>query len=132
MPTQLEALPSRVFSGKAHLQAGTQAVFFCFALPGKDATVLYPETDAHAWTLAAGRTEWLLLDLHTGHITSDAASISSIIDCQPNTPRRCETAQPTLVEARNRVEKYLKNGYFRQVQAPLGVRPVLVAWMELN
>ena len=34
LPARLEALPGRVFSGKAHLQPGTQAVFFCYALPG--------------------------------------------------------------------------------------------------
>ena len=132
LPARLEALPGRVFSGKAHLQPGTQAVFFCFSLPGKDATVTDFETDADAWTVAAGRTEWLLLDLQTGNITSDAAGIDAIIHCEPETPRRCEVAQPTLVEARNKVEKHLKNGYFRQVQAPVGVGPVLVAWMELN
>ena len=132
LPARLETLPGRVFSGKAHLQPGTQAVFFCFALPGKDATVTDAEADADAWTVAAGRTEWLLLDLQTGNISSDAAGIDAIIHCEPETPRRCEVAQPTLVEARNKVEKHLKNGYFRQVQAPVGVGPVLVAWMELN
>ena len=132
LPARLEALPGRVFSGKAHLQPGTQAVFFCFALPGKDATVTDAEADADALTVAAGRTEWLLLDLQTGNISSDAAGIDAIIHCEPETPRRCEVAQPTLVEARNKVEKHLKNGYFRQVQAPVGVGPVLVAWMELN
>ena len=132
LPARLEALPGRVFSGKAHLQPGAQAVFFCFALPGKDATVADVETDADAWTVAAGHTEWLLLDLQTGNITSDAAGIDAIIHCEPETPRRCEVAQPTLVEARNKVEKHLKNGYFRQVQAPVGMRPVLVAWMEIS
>ena len=132
LPARLDALPGRVFSGKAHLQPGTQAVFFCFGLPGKDATVTGVETDADAWTVAAGRTEWLLLDLKTGNIIDDAAGIDAIIHCEPETPRRCEIAQPTLSDARTKVEKHLKNGYLRQVQAPVGVGPVLVAWMELN
>ena len=38
----------------------------------------------------------------------------------------------TLAEARAKAEKHLKNGYFRQVQAPVGVGPALIAWMELN
>lgn len=107
-------------------------MFFCFALPGKDTTVTDAQTDADAWTTAAGRTEWLLLALQTGNISSDAAGIDAIIHCEPETPRRCEVAQPTLVEARNKVEKHLKNGYFWQVQAPVGVAPRLIAWMELN
>jgi hypothetical protein len=40
--------------------------------------------------------------------------------------------QPTLAEARAKAEKHLKNGYLRQVQAPVGVVPQLIAWMELN
>lgn len=132
LPARLEALPGRVFSGKAHLQPGTQSVFFCFGLPGKDRAVLETETDADAWTIAAGRTEWLLLDLQTGNIVEDAASIDAVIRCEPETPRRCEIAQPTLSDARVKVEKHLKNGYFRQVQAPVGVGPHLIAWIELN
>ena len=30
------------------------------------------------------------------------------------------------------VARALKNGYLRQVQAPVGVSPELIAWMELS
>lgn len=90
------------------------------------------ETDADAWTVGAGRTEWLLLDLNTSNIIDDAAGIDAAIHCEPETPRRCQIAQPTLSNARAKVEKHLKNGYFRQVQAPVGVAPQLIAWLELN
>ena len=129
---RLDALPGRVFSGKAHVQPGTHAVFFCFGLPGKDATVKDAVIEADAWTLPAGRTEWLLLDLQTGKVLEDAAAIDAFIHCEPETPRKCQIAQPTLAEARAKAEKHLKNGYFRQVQAPVGVVPALIAWMELN
>ena len=132
LPVRLDALPGRVFSGKVHLQPGTQAVFFCFALPGKDNTVSAPEMESDAWTVAAGRTEWLLLDLQSGKVLNDAAAIDAVIHCEPETPRHCHIAQTTLSEARAKVEKHLKNGYLRQVQAPLGVVPQLIAWMELN
>lgn len=132
LPERLQALPGRVFSGKVHLQPGTQAVFFCFALPGKDNTVTDPVLESDAWTHAAGRTEWLLLDLQTGKVQGEAAAIDAVIHCEPETPRHCHIAQPTLSEARAKVEKHLKNGYLRQVQAPLGVVPQLIAWMELN
>ncbi|MFO1262702.1 MAG: helicase-related protein [Rhodoferax sp.] len=132
LPERLQALPGRVFSGKVHLQPGTQAVFFCFALPGKDSTVTAPVLESDAWTLAAGRTEWLLLDLQSGKVLDDAAAIDAVIHCEPETPRHCYIAQATLSEARAKVEKHLKNGYLRQVQAPLGVVPQLIAWMELN
>ena len=30
------------------------------------------------------------------------------------------------------VEKHIKNAYLKRVQAPVGVKPTLSAWMELN
>ncbi len=132
LPERLLALPGRVFSGKVHLQPGTQAVFFCFALPGKDNTVTAPVLESDAWTLAAGRTVWLVLELKSGKVLDDAAAIDAVIHCEPETPRHCHIAQATLSEARAKVEKHLKNGYLKQVQAPLGVVPQLIAWMELN
>ena len=91
-----------------------------------------PLLESDAWTQAAGRTEWLLLDLQSGKVLDDAAAIDAAIHCEPETPRHCHIAQSTLSEARAKVEKHLKNGYLRQVQAPLGVVPQLIAWMELN
>lgn len=132
LPERLQALPGRVFSGKVHLQPGTHAVFFCFALPGKDNNLSVLELESEAWTVAAGHTVWLLLDLQSGKVLDDAAAIDAVIHSKPETPRSCHIAQTILSEARIKVEKYLKNGYLRQVQAPVGVAPKLVAWMELN
>jgi hypothetical protein len=136
LPARLDALPGRVFSGKSAagqiLKPGTQGVFFCFGLPGKDASVAEPLIEADAWTLAAGRTAWLLLDLTSGQLLDNAAAIDSAIHSEPDTPRRCELANTTLAEARAKAERHLKNGYLRQVQAPVGVAPTLIAWMELN
>lgn len=132
LPQRMEALPGRVFSGKAHPQEGTQVVFFCYALPAKDPSVANPINEADAWTTAAGNSVWLLADLASDTIIEDAASIDGAIHCDPDTPRRCKIAQTTLGEARAKVEKHLKNTYFKQVQAPVGVAPQLVAWMELN
>ena len=42
------------------------------------------------------------------------------------------SATTKMNEIRGEVEKHLKNTYLRQVQAPVGVNPVLRAWMELN
>ena len=72
------------------------------------------------------------MDLESEAIIEDAASIDAAIHCDPETPRRCKIVQATLGEVRARVEKHLKNTYFKQVQAPVGVAPRLVAWMELN
>jgi SNF2 family DNA or RNA helicase len=131
LPARLSALPGRVFSGKAHPSAGTRAVFFCYSLPAREAHA--PQEAAQAnWSLEAGKTQWLMLALDTNQILEDAAAIDGFIRCEPQTPRQCSIAQTTLGEARASVEKHLKNGYLRQVQAPVGVLPQLVAWMELN
>ncbi len=42
------------------------------------------------------------------------------------------TAKETLSEVRAKVERHIKNTYFKSVQAPLGVKAALKAWMELN
>ncbi|MFM7330796.1 MAG: helicase-related protein [Brachymonas sp.] len=132
LPARLQALPGRVFSGKAHVQPKSRAVFFCYGLPAKDNKVTEPATEAEGWSVAAGKTAWLLLDLASGQILEDATSIDAFIRCEPATPRHCSIALATLAEARASVEKHLKNGYLRQVQAPVGVLPQLLAWMELS
>ena len=40
--------------------------------------------------------------------------------------------EKTLLDIRKRVEKHVKNTYLKRVDAPLGVTPRLVCWMELN
>lgn len=132
LPQRLDALPGRVFSGKAHPAADAQAVFFCFSLPARDATISNPAVEADAWTIAAGTTAWLMVDVASGQITDVPAVIDVAIHCDPETARRCQIAPATLGEWRAKAERHLKNGYFKQVQAPVGVAPRLIAWMELN
>jgi len=40
--------------------------------------------------------------------------------------------QETLVDIRSKVLKHIKNTYLKRVDAPVGVKPSLKAWMELN
>lgn len=42
----------------------------------------------------------------------------------------CNSQAPWL--PRESVERHIKNSYLKQVQAPIGVKPVLKAWMELS
>lgn len=130
---RLAQLPGRVFSGKAHPTPGTRAIFFCIALPAADyAAASQADTTDLPWTLDAGRTAWYLYDLATEEIHEDADQIAALIRCQPNTPRRCLMQQTTLGEIRAKIEKHVKNTYLKSVQAPVTVKPLLKAWMELN
>ncbi len=121
----INRFPLRVFSAKAHPEAGKQAVFFCYHLPAKD-------EETGSWDGEAGRTQWYLLDLATDKISEDSAEIDRIIRSTPDTPRRRVLGDATLTAIRKKVENHIKNSYLKSVLAPVGVKPVLKAWMELN
>ena len=125
LEAHLDALPGRVFSGKAHHQLTAQAVFFCYNLPAEDATT-------HEWTDAAGRTGWYLYSFTTSKILDQPEEIHAYIKCSPDTPRRVEMTAEALRTVRLKVETHIKNSYLKQMQAPVGVKPTLKCWMELN
>ncbi|WP_319586268.1 helicase-related protein [uncultured Desulfobulbus sp.] len=126
---RLKAFPSKVFSGKDHPSPDSQAIFFCYALPAAPAMIENP--DPSEWTEEAGQTGWYLYVVETGKITAEPAEIVDIIRCDPDTPRKRNLPNETLTEIRAKVERHIKNTYLKSVQAPIGVKPALKAWMEL-
>jgi hypothetical protein len=129
----LNSFPQRIFSGKKHPAPETRAVFFCYALPGlsvqsKDAHQL----DASFWSEEAGVSKWYLYDLATKKIHDESTEIIDIIRSTPDTPRHLSIEKTTLSDIRHQVDRYIKNTYLKQVQAPVGVKQVLKAWMELS
>lgn len=131
LEAELRTLPGRVFSGKQHLKPDTRAVFFCYALPARRAGE-GANDDQSDWSLDAGYVQWYLHDLADGKTLEDAPQIIDVIRASPETPRHCQIPPATLKELREKIEKHIKNTYLKKVQAPLGVEPVLKAWMELN
>jgi superfamily II DNA/RNA helicase len=121
---KLANLPLRLFSGKENLTDDAKAVFFCYQIPG-------PDKNGN-WYLEAGATQWFLYDLKTKSVIEDPEQINRLIKSEPETPRRCATAQETLVEARKEIEKFVNKNYLRPRQAPIGQNAVLKTWMELN
>jgi hypothetical protein len=133
LESSLNALPGRVFSGKENLKPGTQAVFFCYALPAPPQHVPDMERGGELlWTEQAGETKWYLYDVASGNIIEEPTAIFADIKCEPPTPRRRAIPDATLSEVRGKVEKHIKNTYLKAAQAPADVRPILKAWMELN
>ncbi len=128
---KLAALPGRVFSGKRHATPGTQAVFFCYRLPRPDHTAGGNDKE-FPWTEEAGETRWYLHRLSDEKLIEDSTAIVEAIRCLPETPRHCEVSQPTLAAIRAKIEKHIKNTWLKRMQAPVGVKPILKAWMELN
>ncbi|MBM4045392.1 MAG: SWF/SNF helicase family protein, partial [Planctomycetes bacterium] len=127
LETRLKALPGRVFSGKQHPSPGAQAVFFCYRLPRPDLSKPHAE-----WSEEAGETQWYLYHLADGQILQEPPEIVNLIRSTPDTPRKHHMAQQNLSDIRAKVELHIKNTYLKRVQAPMGIKPILKAWMELS
>lgn len=128
---RLNRLPNAIFSGREHIKTGSRAVFFCYARPAHDKP-LSEETGEDQWTTDAGDVKWYLFDLKTTKIIEDASRIIEYIRSEPDTPRIVNFDQLELSEIRKILEKHITKTYLRKVQAPVGVKLVLKAWMELN
>lgn len=122
---ELARFPLRVFSGRAHPSSGAQGVFFCYSLPAKNAAT-------GEWDPEAAFARWYYYDAQSGKIAESAEEIHPLIASTRETPRRCVMAPETLVEIRKKIEKHITNSYLKSIVAPVGVKPVLKAWMELN
>jgi hypothetical protein len=125
LEARLTRLPGATFSGRRRPAKGLRGVFFCYALPALD-------KEAGEFTEEAGTTRWYLCDLDRDAILEEPGEIVASIRSKPETPRTCTTPEKTLVELRAKVEKHIKNTYLKRVDAPVGVKPVLRCWMELN
>lgn len=127
----VQSYPDSIFSGKAHIKADTKSVFFCYARPAfdKDAS---EKSGEDIWTVEAGDVQWYLYNVESAVISETAPSIANAIRSTPETERITDIAESTLSEIRNNVEKHIAKSFLRKVQAPVGVKPVLKAWIELN
>ena len=127
----VSAYPNGIFSGKQNLKPGTRQVFFCYARPAHDKAASEASGE-DTWTAEAGDVQWYLYDVASGDIREDAPMIVGAIRSTPETPRVTQMEETKLSDIRIAVEKHIAKTFLRKVQAPLGVKPVLKAWMELN
>jgi hypothetical protein len=125
LDTHLRRLPGAVFSGRKRVAKGVRGVFFCYALPALDKEV-------GEFTEEAGTTRWYLYDIDRNAILEEPGEIVASIRSEPHTPRKCTSEEKTLLELRATIEKHIKNRYLKRVDAPVGVKPALKCWMELN
>jgi superfamily II DNA/RNA helicase len=131
LESKLNSLPGRVFSGKQNPSPGTKAVFFCYALPAPEEIVVDGAKET-IWSEKTGHTNWYIYNIESELITDEPSEIISLIRSEPTTPRRRAIEDATLSEIRIKVEKHIKNSYFKKAQAPIGVKAILKAWMELS
>ena len=122
---RLTRFPGAIFSGRKRLADGIRGVFFCYSLPALD-------KQKNEFTEEAGTTRWYLCDLDREVILEEAGEIVASIRSTPETPRRCLAEEPVLFDIRKRIDRHIKNTYLKRVDAPVGVKPRLRCWMELN
>lgn len=121
----MKNLPLKIFSGKEHISKGASAVFFCYYLPGRDVST-------GEWIEDAGHAKWYLYDMNSEKIIEEEREIIKYIRCKKDTPRKQTISPQDLKEVRKKLDNYVKNTYLKLVQAPIGVKATLKAWMELS
>ena len=116
-------MPLRAFSGRERVPSAGKGVFLCYRLP-----VLREGQ----WNTDGGPCRWLFVDIEGRTILEEPTQIVAFIRSTPQTPRVLALGSTPLVDLRQRADAHLKNTYLKSLQAPIGVKPVLMAWMELN
>lgn len=125
LEAHLKQLPGATFSGRKRVAKGIRGVYFCYGLPALD-------KEKEEFTEEAGTARWYLYDMDRDAILEEPGEIVASIRSRPDTPRKCTTEEKTLVDIRSKIEKHIKNSYLKRVDAPVGVKPSLKCWMELN
>ncbi len=115
------SLPKKMHSGK--LASTRLGYFFCYELPTK-------RIDG-SWTNGDGKYRWYMVDPNTGSVYDNTYEIWKAIQCEPEEARKLNTSEEEFAEIRKIIEKHIKKSYMRAVQAPIGVKPRLVTWMQL-
>ena len=122
---RLRRLPGSTYTGRERATEGSRGVFFCYGLPALD-------TEKGEFTDEAGSTRWYLYDSDRDVILEEPGEIVASIRSERQTPRNCTRDEKSLIGIRSKVETYIRNTYLKRVDAPLGVKPSLKCWMELN
>ena len=114
-------LPKKMFSGKFSESKG---LFFCYDLPVK-------KSDG-TWSDGDGRTVWYTINSETAEIIDNTYQIWQTIKCEQNEERAVAISAEDFAEYKKKVENHINRTYMRSVQAPVGVKPKLVTWMQLT
>ena len=122
---RLDNFPNSIFSGRAAPKKGTKGVFFCYRLPAWD-------VDLGDFSTENGPCKWYLYKIENGNIFEEISEIITSVQCSAKEPRKYTNEQETLIEIREKVRKHIKNGYLKKLEAPVGIKPKLLAWMEIN
>ena len=151
----LPNLPRRLFSGKEagagfgpilnrrgdeverlepNLRSG---LFACYRMPpivapAAESLTEYTQEKYEPSKYPQGEVKWYFCDAKTEKITEIFEETWTAVRCSQDTNRVVKKGVTKLAEPRRAIEKHIKNTYLRDVQAPIGAKPQLVAWMEIS
>ena len=126
---QLPDLPMRLFSGKGIddepppflnrddesiplNRVGSVGLFCCYEMPN-------------------GEIKWYFYDAEIDEVLDNVEEIWPEVRCGEDTMRWTEEGPAGLTDARKRIEHHIRT-YLRDIQAPMGTKPRLLAWMEIS
>ena len=126
---QVPNLPMRLFSGKdvgdepppflnrdgepiLLDRVGNPGVFCCYEMPN-------------------GEIKWYFYDADIDEVIDDIEEVWPEVRCDMETSRWTEDGPGALVDARKQIERYIRK-YLMHIQAPMGAKPKLIAWMEAS
>lgn len=132
----LDELPRRLFSGKAPGDGFEPIVDH----EGNQISSMQPDLTPGLFCAyrmptmqegTQGEVRWYFREAESGIIHEDLAHCWVVARCVLSTARRVTQGVGGLAEARKAIEKHIKNTYLKAVQAPVGAKPTLIAWMEV-
>jgi superfamily II DNA/RNA helicase len=118
----VKTLPQKIYSGKNNETA--KGLFFCYELPSK-----HPDG---TWTNSGeGFYKWYLFNPETEEINERTYDIWPLIKSEKDTPRVLTITENDFSVMRKAVDAHINKTYMKAIQAPIGVKPRLAAWMQL-
>jgi SNF2 family DNA or RNA helicase len=132
---RLPSYPKRIFSGKQAGAKGIRGLFCCYRFPVIQRSAP-PETPlgTERGLEQRGDLRWYFRVAETGEIweSDRLAEIAQAIRSRPDTLRVMRASAQDLKKWREEIERGPVAQYLRALQAPLGVKPTLVCWMEVS
>jgi SNF2 family DNA or RNA helicase len=132
---RLPSYPKRIFSGKQAGAKGIRGLFCCYRFPVIQRSAP-PEAPlgTERGLEQRGDLRWYFRVAETGEIweSDRLAEIAQAIRSRPDTLRVMRASAQDLKKWREEIERGPVAQYLRALQAPLGVKPTLVCWMEVS
>ena len=93
-------------------RVGSVGLFCCYEMPNDE-------------------IKWYFYDTEIDEVLDNVEDIWPEIRCDENTARWTENGPGGLIDARKQIERHIRK-YLMRIQAPMGAKPKLIAWMQIS